>query len=126
MAVRKKPEYFDRLETRSPRAREKALMAALPKQIAHATRRAPGFGRILAQVEPSKINSRKALATLPLIRKSDLGALQKELPPLGGLNATPMQKLGKVFISPGPIYEPEGSGRDWWRTARALFAAGFR
>ena len=119
-------KYFDRLETRSPKAREAALMAALPKHIAHAKRRAPGFARILKDVDAAKINSRKALAGLPITRKSDLASLQKELPPLGGLNATPVEKLAKLFVSPGPIYEPEGRGADWWRTARGLFAGGFR
>jgi phenylacetate-CoA ligase len=119
-------KHFDRLETRSPKAREAALMAALPKQIAHAKRRAPGFARILKDVDAAKINSRKALAGLPITRKSDLASLQKELPPLGGLNATPVEKLAKLFVSPGPIYEPEGRGADWWRTARGLFAGGFR
>ncbi len=119
-------QYFDKLEVRSPRLREKALMAALPKQIAHAKKRAPGFARILKDVKPAKINSRKALAGVPVTRKSDLVALQKEMPPLGGLNATPVEKLAKLFVSPGPIFEPEGRGRDWWRTARGLFAGGFR
>jgi len=119
-------KYFDRLETRSPKAREAALMAALPKHIAHAKRHAPGFARTLKDVRPEKINSRKALARLPVTRKSDLASLQKELPPLGGLNATPVEKLAKLFVSPGPIYEPEGRGPDWWRTARGLFAGGFR
>ena len=119
-------EYFDKLETRSPKVREAALMAALPKQIAHAKKRAPGFARILKEVKPEKINSRKMLASVPVTRKSDLAALQKELPPLGGLNATPVEKLAKLFVSPGPIFEPEGRGRDWWRTARGLFAGGFR
>ena len=101
-------------------------MAALPKQVAHAKRRAPGFARILEEVDPAKIRTRKALAALPVTRKSDLAALQAAERPLGGLNATPVAKLGKLFMSPGPIYEPEGRGRDWWRTARALFAGGFR
>jgi phenylacetate-CoA ligase len=124
----KKPkfEYYDRLETRAPKGREAALMLALPKLIAHAKRRAPGFTKILEKVRPEKIDSRKALASLPVTRKSDLAALQKQLPPLGGLNATPVEKLAKLFVSPGPIYEPEGHGRDWWRTARGLFAGGFR
>ena len=121
-----KKEYFDKLETRPAKARERALMAELPKLIAHAKRRAPGFARIFESVDPRKINSRKALATLPVTRKSDLGTLQKELPPLGGLNATPVEKLAKIFISPGPIYDPEGRGKDWWRTSRGLFAGGFR
>jgi phenylacetate-CoA ligase len=120
------PIYFDRLETRSPKVREAALMAALPRHIAHAKRRAAGFARIFKDGNPAKIDSRKALAALPVTRKSDLAALQKQMPPLGGLNATPVEKLAKLFVSPGPIYEPEGHGRDWWRTARGLFAAGFR
>ena len=127
MALKKpKLEHFDRLETRAPKGREAALMLALPKLIAHAQKRAPGFARILEGVKASKINSRKALASLPVTRKSDLKDLQAQLPPLGGLNATPRETLAKLFVSPGPIYEPEGHGKDWWRTARGLFAGGFR
>jgi phenylacetate-CoA ligase len=100
-------------------------MAALPGLIAHARRRAPGFARILASVDPRKVKSRDALAGLPVTRKSDLGPLQKAMPPLGGLNAVPVEKLAKLFVSPGPVYDPEGRGRDWWRTARGLFAGGF-
>lgn len=124
----KKPPagHFDRLESRSPKQREAALLAALPGQIAHAKRRAPGFARILAGVDPAKIRTRKALAALPVTRKSDLGALQAQQLPLGGLNATPVEKLAKIFMSPGPIYEPEGRAKNWWRTARALHAGGFR
>jgi phenylacetate-CoA ligase len=120
------PDHFDRLESRAPKQREAALMAALPKQIAHAKRRAPGFGRILERTDPVKINSRKALAMLPVTRKSDLGELQAQERPLGGLNATPVAKLAKIFMSPGPVYEPEGRAKNWWRSARALFAGGFR
>ena len=119
-------KYYDRLETRAPKAREKALLAALPRLISHAKRRAPGFSRILASVDPRKVTSREALAALPVTRKSDLATLQKELPPLGGLNATPVERLAKLFVSPGPVYDPEGRGEDWWRTARGLFAGGFR
>jgi phenylacetate-CoA ligase len=72
------------------------------------------------------VTSRAALARLPVTRKSDLKTLQAETRPLGGLNATPVGKLAKLFVSPGQIYEPEGHGGDWWRTARALHAAGFR
>jgi len=119
-------EYYDALETRSPEDREAQLMAALPKQIAHAFRGAPGWARILKGVEPKRIDSRAALASLPVTRKSDLGELQKAAPPLGGLNATPLSKLERLFVSPGPIYDPEGSGKDWWRTGRGLYAGGFR
>jgi phenylacetate-CoA ligase len=121
-----KNEFFDKLETRASKRREAALMAELPRLVAHARKRASGFARILSEVNPSIVRSRAALAKLPVTRKSDLATLQKELPPLGGLNATPVEKLGKLFISPGPIYDPEGRGKDWWRTARGLFAGGFR
>jgi phenylacetate-CoA ligase len=118
--------HFDDLETRASEAREGALMAALPAHVAHAKANAPGFARILKDVNPADIKSRKALAALPVTRKSDLHELQKGHPPLGGLNATPLEKLAKLFVSPGPIYDPEGRGKDWWRTARGLFAGGFR
>src|SRR5947207_1407016 len=119
------PQHYDSLETRDPEERERLLMAALPGQVAHARRKAPGWARILADVDPAGVSSRAALAKLPVTRKSDLVELQRAERPFGGLNAT-LAQLGKVFVSPGPIYEPEGRGRDWWRTARALFAAGFR
>jgi len=119
-------DYFDQLETRDPRQREEALFAALPKHIAHAMANAPGFARILQDVDPAAVTSRAALARLPITRKSDLKELQRADPPLGGLNATPVGKLAKIFVSPGPIYDPEGHGKNWWRTARALHAAGFR
>jgi len=101
-------------------------MAALPRHVAHAKRNAPGFARILADVDPGQVSSRAALAKLPVTRKSELGELQKALPPLGGLNAVPLPKLAKLYASPGPVYEPEGHGKDWWRTARGLYAGGFR
>lgn len=119
-------EHYDTLETRPAQERETALLAALPRQIAHAKRYAPGFARILADVDPAQVDSRAKLARLPVTHKSELAELQKALPPLGGLNATPREKLAKLFVSPGPVYEPEGHGRDWWRTARGLFAGGFR
>ena len=119
-------KFYDKLETRSPKARERALMAALPKLIAHAQKNAPGFARILKGVRASTIKSREALASLPVTRKSELATLQSERPPLAGLNATPVEKLARLFVSPGPVYDPEGRGADWWRSARGLFAGGFR
>ena len=120
------PEHFDTLETRDPEQRERDLMVALPRQLAHAKTNAPGFSRILAAVDPSAVTSRAALAKLPVTRKSELKELQQALPPLGGLNAIPIGKFKHLFVSPGQIYEPEGFGADWWRSGRALFAAGVR
>jgi phenylacetate-CoA ligase len=119
-------KFFDALETRDPEERERALLSRLPEQIEHARSKGTGWARILAAVEPRAVVDRAALARLPVTRKSDLISLQKAEPPFGGLNAAPLTELGRTFVSPGPIYDPEGKGRDWWRTARALFAAGLR
>ena len=118
--------FYDSLETRSPEEREAWLMARLPQQVAHAKRRSPYFRRLLAEHAADSVTSRAALSTLPLTRKSDLMELQRAAPPFGGLTATSLADLARVFASPGPIYDPQGRGPDWWRFARVLFAAGFR
>ncbi len=117
--------HYDSLETRDPAARERELFARLPEAIAHALE-APGWARQLAGADPKSINSRAALAKLPLLRKSDLLSLQKQNPPFGGFNVIPPGKAKRLHMSPGPIFEPEGHGTDFGGAARALFAAGFR
>jgi phenylacetate-CoA ligase len=118
-------EFYDGLEARDPAEREADLMARLPALIAHA-RSTPFFGRLFAGIDDRAITSRAALATLPITRKADLGDLQKAAKPFGGLNSAPAAALARIFMSPGPIYDPEGRRADFWRTARPLFAAGFR
>jgi phenylacetate-CoA ligase len=118
--------YFDALETRSADERKSALAIRLPQQIAHAKANAAYFTESLKQIDAASITSTAALAALPVVRKSDLIELQKTRRPFGGLVASGWGKLGRVFSSPGPIYEPEGRNADYWRTARALYAAGFR
>jgi len=119
-------EYFDTLETRAPELRERELMARLPAQVAHALAHAPWFAEAYRDIDPAGVTDRAALARLPVLRKHELIELQKARRPFGGLVTTPYGRLGRVFSSPGPIYEPEGREADYWRTARALFAAGVR
>ena len=118
-------DTLDSLETRAPELREKELMARLPALIAQA-QGAPGWARILKGVNPADICSRAALARLPVTRKSDLKALQHEAPPLAGLNTTAPKKMARLFMSPGPIFDPQGRGADWWRFSRPMHAAGVR
>ena len=118
--------YLDDLETRSPEVRERALFNALPDQVANAKKNAPYFGKLLADVMPHRISSRAALAQLPVTRKSDLQQLQKAALPFAGMTAVKVSQLGRVFASPGPIYDPQGDQKDFWGFARALYAAGFR
>ena len=125
---------YDALETRAPAEREAALLAALPGQVAHAQSRSPAFSQILGGVDAARITCRAALADLPVTRKHELQALQQASREsgAGGNVFGGFSTLGfgaampRVYASPGPIYEPEGTRRDYWRMARAIYAAGFR
>jgi phenylacetate-CoA ligase len=118
-------EHYDALETRDPDERERDLLARLPDHLAQAMC-APGWAAQLAGVDPAAVRSRGALARLPVLRKPELAARQKAHPPFGGFNVKPPGGMRRLLMSPGPIFEPEGNGRDAWGAARALFAAGFR
>ncbi|USX17509.1 AMP-binding protein [Oxalobacteraceae bacterium OTU3CAMAD1] len=118
-------DTLDSLEVRPPEQRERELMARLPQLVARA-KAAAGWSRILRDVNAADITSREALATLPVTRKSELHALQKMQPPFGGLNTTPVGQLARLYMSPGPIFDPEGKGQDWWRFGRPMYAAGVR
>ena len=125
--------FFDALETREPALREAALMAALPKQVAHAKQASAALAQILSAVDPAAVTSRQALAQLPVTRKHELLERQQASRAVaggdvfGGFSTLAYgAQMPRLFASPGPIYEPEGSGRDYWRMARAIFAAGFR
>ena len=132
-------EFFDALEQRDPAQREAALMAALPGHIAQAQRATSAFADSLAGVDARAVSSRAALAGLPVVRKHELLLRQQALradrsphEPFGGFSAIGWRGLRagtgarRVFQSPGPIYEPEGTAADYWRMARAIHAAGFR
>jgi phenylacetate-CoA ligase len=123
--------FYDTLETRHPAERERAQMAALARQVAHARRHAPAF----ADSPDAVVDTRAALARLPVIRKHELLARQRDAAApdvFGGFSAigwgerAPAHRALRVFASPGPIYEPEGRAPDYWRMARALHAAGLR
>jgi phenylacetate-CoA ligase len=122
--------FFDSLEHLEPAKRETALLQALPAQIAHAQKHASAWATILQGVDAVSINSRQALAQLPVTRKYELLERQqaeRANDVFGGFSALRFgNNMPRVFASPGPIYEPEGVGKDYWRMARALYAAGFR
>jgi len=116
-------QYFDTLETRSGDERAAALARDLPLQVA-AAQALPGYAATLAGVDPSEVTSAAALAVLPVLRKADLVARQKDAAPFGGLTTLAPSAFAHVFQSPGPIYEPGGTGHDWWRMGRFLHACG--
>ena len=117
--------HYDTLETRDPDVRERDFFGRLPDLVAVALS-APGWASQLPGVDPNAVTSRAALAKLPVLRKSELAMRQKEHPPFGGFNVAATARLRRLLMSPGPIFEPQGAGEDFWGAARALFAAGFR
>ncbi len=119
-------EFYDRQEVRDPEQRLAQMFTALPGLVRHAMDNAPGIAAQLDGVDAADISSPDALAKLPVLRKADLVARQAAEPPFGGLAATPLPRLARAFVSPGPICEPESLRTDYWRFARAFFAAGFR
>jgi phenylacetate-CoA ligase len=124
--------FYDALETRSPAEREAAQMAALPGQVAHAQAHSSAMQELLAGVDARAVTDRAALARLPVIRKGELHERQKAgraagTDVFGGFAAAGFgAQMPRVFASPGPIYEPEGTAKDYWRMARSIYAAGFR
>src|SRR5262245_47334510 len=115
-------EFYDADEAQDAGQREARLLAALPDFIAMAQTESPGWARQLRDVDATAVTSREALARLPLLRKSDLPALQRGDPPFAGF--VTRRPLKRIMVSPGPILEPQPAGPDPWRMARALYAAG--
>lgn len=118
--------HFDELETRRQDARDTAFFAALGAQLKSAKSLAPFWAEQLKDMNPDTVLSRADLAGLPVLRKTELMDLQKADMPFGGLATVSYGEIGRVFMSPGPIFEPEGKDPDWWGVARALYAAGGR
>ncbi len=119
-------EFFDALETRDPRTREAELFARLPAFLADATARMPGLAKWLAGHDVSTVTDRAALAKLPVLRKPDLMQFQRDDPPFGGFADLASRRGKRIYLSPGPIWEPQADGVDHWQCARAFFAAGVR
>jgi len=132
-------DFYDSAEVRHTAEREQSLLLALPHALRHAVQHSPAIARQLQGVDPLSVHTRQSLATLPVVRKSELLAAQTDLRTssssahdvrervFGGFAASSWgHDVLRVFASPGPLYEPEGRTTDYWRFARAMFAAGFR
>jgi phenylacetate-CoA ligase len=116
------PEHFDAEETRAPESRENALFGALRTMLADVVETTPALKQQLDGISIDEIADRDALQGVPVIRKGDLVALQAKAPPFAGLTSVAAGRLKRLLVSPGPIFDPEGHGRDWWGSARALFS----
>ncbi|MCZ8269047.1 phenylacetate--CoA ligase family protein [Rhabdaerophilum sp.] len=120
------PSHFDRLETRSPEKREAEDFRTLRALLTDRISKAPALKKQLKGIDIRSLKNRAALGEVPVFRKSNLLALQKEKPPFAGLAATKTGALKRLLMSPGPIFDPEGHAGDWWGAGRAFFAGGMR
>ena len=119
-------DFYDDLETRSADARESDLFVRLPNHLTEAVANVPGLATHLEGHDVRSVNSREALAKLPVLRKPELMEAQAANPPFGGFANESELAGNRVFMSPGPIWEPQGLGDDSWGGGRSFFAAGFR
>lgn len=117
--------YFNDRECQNSDEREQVLFSKLSGFLAYAKRECKHYNELFSDIDVERINSRALLAQLPITRKSDLINLQKQTPPLAGINAQ-SANIHRIFQSPGPIYDPESCRDNWWRVGQAFHAAGFR
>ncbi len=119
-------EHFDEQECRDPQVRETDLFVRLAVHLPNAVKFSSGLEHHLKGCDLSAVTDRQSLANLPVLRKPELMAAQMADPPFGGFANIGQLAGNRIFLSPGPIWEPQGIGADPWLGARALFAAGFR
>ena len=119
-------QHFDSRETRDPRQRELDLMGHLPGLVANALK-APGWRQHLGAIDPA--DHRRRGPTWRACRccaSPNCPRCRRRRRPSADSSPIPIERFGRLFTSPGPIYEPEGRHDDAWRAARGLYAAGFR
>ena len=93
----------------------------------YAYEKAPAFKKKMdrAKMKPQDVQAVKELERLGITEKTDLIGMQKKSPPFGGFNGVPPESLSRIFVSPGPIYEPGEMHYEDTRWAQGLFAGGF-
>ena len=129
MADKKSLPPFEILEKMSRGERQKVLDEQLRWLVAYAYEKAPATKERFdaAGIVPSKVSGIRDLDNLPLLRKDSLIDLYKANPPLGGLVTVPITELERVYVSPGPIYDPHHSSETFWqRHVHLVKAVGFR
>jgi len=119
-------DHYDVKETQSVEEREAELFGRLPSHLSGVLKTCSGLRQHLDGVEVAQVTSRDLLQRLPVLRKPELMQAQEANPPFGGFADLSALTGNRVFLSPGPIWEPQGLGADPWQAARALYAAGFR
>ncbi|HDP24157.1 MAG TPA: phenylacetate--CoA ligase family protein [Deltaproteobacteria bacterium] len=117
--------YYDEQETRSRDEREESMNRDIAEMVRLGYERSSTVKKTMdgLGMKPSDIQGTRDLVNLPVISREQLVELQAITPPFGGLD-DPGAEIERIFISPGPVYEPHlGSHDPLW--ARGYQAAGF-
>jgi len=120
--------FVPELETMPAEKRAAYLDRKVAEIVAHASQHSPAFQNILAQAgaQAGDIKGAADLVGLAITEKSELVRLQRENLPFGGWEGEPVEAMRRVYVSPGPIYEPCEAVYEDTRWAQAFYAAGFR
>jgi phenylacetate-CoA ligase len=116
------------LETMPHKKRLEYLNQKLRGIIQYACKNSDAFKNKMDSVglKPKDIQTMKDLEKIPITEKADLMELQKKNPPFGGFEGVPLRKLRRIYVSPGPLYEPGEMEYDELGWAQGMYAAGFR
>jgi phenylacetate-CoA ligase len=128
MIDRKRGFYDETRETMPAAERAKAQREMLRETVLHAYEHAPATRKKMddAGIRPGDLKELADLRKIPLTRKADLKHIQKGDPPFGGLAAVPPRAMRRIYVSPGPTFDPEGRDATHWRWEKPFIAAGFR
>ncbi len=120
--------YDEAAETMPAAKRARAQREMLRATVLHAYEHAPATRRKMdeAGVRPGDVKEPADLRKIPLTRKADLKHIQKGEPPFGGLAAVPPRAMRRIYVSPGPTFDPEGRDATHWRWEKPFIASGFR
>ena len=127
--IDRKRGFFDEAQERmTAEEREGFRRRIVCEAVRHAYENAPATRRKMdeAGIRPADVHDVADLAKIPLTRKADLKSIQKSELPFGGLAALPPRAMRRIYVSPGPTYDPEGREETHWRWEKAFVAAGFR
>ncbi|MCI0525912.1 MAG: hypothetical protein L0Y56_00460, partial [Nitrospira sp.] len=120
--------YDQTLETLSPKEREAYTVRNLREIMDYAYAHAPAiktkFNKV--RLNPQDVRTVKDLEKVPITKKDQYAGLQKQNLPFGGFVTVSPDQLKRIYASPGPIYDPQGPGPQYWRCEKALYATGFR
>jgi phenylacetate-CoA ligase len=117
---------FNEMERMNPQEREESIFASVRELVGKTWGFSGEFKERMraAGVTPADIRTYNDFTAIPPLPKKSLIALQGA--GLEPLLSCPPGELSRIYMSPGPLFDPEGRARNYWGWDEAFHAAGFR